>query len=193
MSKLALYRVPRDRFISIKIRSAILMHNRLIYQSAPKSDTDHFSVPECVSQMKVFDRNIQTIVRTFQDRGIPVLMGTVPSNLWAVPKTFGYKQPTFLLERKEYGKALALIRKLLVKTPNRTQSSDLENNILRNIAAKYNLPLVDIEKVITEAEPHGVPGETLFFDNCHLNIEGNYLLSSALEEAILQFHSPCLN
>ncbi|HRZ16716.1 MAG TPA: SGNH/GDSL hydrolase family protein, partial [Candidatus Hydrogenedentes bacterium] len=68
----------------------------------------------------------------------------------------------------------------------RHQSSDLENAILRELAAENGVPLADVEAAVIAAEPHGVPGETLFNDHCHLNPAGNALLVRVYEKEILR-------
>ena len=48
------------------------------------------------------------------------------------------------------------------------------------------MPLADVEAAVIAAEPHGVPGETLFNDHCHLNPAGNALLVRVYEKEILR-------
>ncbi|MBG88487.1 MAG: hypothetical protein CMO80_16525 [Verrucomicrobiales bacterium] len=45
--------------------------------------------------------------------------------------------------------------------------------------------LVDIEKIIRDHEPNGVPGETMFHGHCHLNHEGDRLLTKAVLSRLL--------
>jgi len=89
-----------------------------------------------------------------------------------------------LLEQRKYAEAEALGKQVLRDAVGRHQSSPRENEIIRAIAADNQLPVADVEAVITRAEPHGVPGETLFSDHCHLNAEGNKILAATLEEKL---------
>ena len=68
----------------------------------------------------------------------------------------------------------------------RSQSSDIENSIIRSLAAKYGLPLADVENAVIQAEPHHVPGETLIRDWCHLNVAGNAIWIEQYEPKILE-------
>lgn len=69
---------------------------------------------------------------------------------------------------------------------SRHQSSDLENDIVRQVVLKHTLPLADVEKRIIEAEPHHVPGETLFGDHCHLNEQGRVIMAQEYEERAVE-------
>ena len=61
-----------------------------------------------------------------------------------------------------------------------------ENQIIRASAARYHVPLADVEALIIAKEPHGVPGETLFTDHCHLNEVGRSHWIRAYEPLIDQ-------
>jgi tetratricopeptide (TPR) repeat protein len=45
--------------------------------------------------------------------------------------------------------------------------------------------LVDIERSFAEASPEGIPGENLFYDHVHLNIDGHYLVASRIFDSIV--------
>jgi tetratricopeptide (TPR) repeat protein len=45
--------------------------------------------------------------------------------------------------------------------------------------------LVDIERSFAEASPEGIPGENLFYDHVHLNIDGHYLAASRIFNSII--------
>jgi hypothetical protein len=78
----------------------------------------------------------------------------------------------------------------------RHQSSDAENDIIRRIASQHNVPLADVEAAVIAAEPHRVPGETLFIDMCHLSPEGNRILLDVYYEqavALIRRMTPSLS
>lgn len=55
------------------------------------------------------------------------------------------------------------------------------NQQIRQITTKKRfaaLAVVDAEKAFAAESPQGIAGDNLFYDHCHLNIEGNYLLAS---------------
>jgi hypothetical protein len=96
-----------------------------------------------------------------------------------------YQAVTALVAQGRYEEAHALGRRLLVKYVGRHQSSDLENGIIRDLAIAHDVPLADVEAAVSAAEPHGIPGETLFKDHCHLNDRGNRLWRETVERVVI--------
>jgi tetratricopeptide (TPR) repeat protein len=61
------------------------------------------------------------------------------------------------------------------------------NEIIRKITADGNIDdvfLVDAEKLFQAASTHGITGESLFYDNVHMNFSGNYLLARYVKEQV---------
>jgi lysophospholipase L1-like esterase len=144
---------------------------------------------DVAERMKTFQENMEYILSLYRSAGIPVLLGTVPSNLMKPHLTGAYGEryerevlPLFREGRYEEGYAKA--QEILRNAP-RHQASAAENEILRGLAQKFDVPLVDVEAAVRAAEPHGIPGERLFGDHCHLNAEGNAVLVREYETALL--------
>jgi lysophospholipase L1-like esterase len=147
-----------------------------------------FSEQDVQSRMRNFRANLQGIIELYRSRNIPVILSTVPSNL-VRPYLPRESIPEFFTSFKAYklarfSEAKEIARKVLREARGRHQSSDLENTILRDLARQYRLPLLDVEAIITESEPHKIPGETLFADHCHLSSAGNQLLANGLERLL---------
>lgn len=191
LSKSALCRFIRDRIASFQISQLQDEHNQRLLAAQPDSNKawgHTFSPQEIAARMAAFRNNIAIIIQMCRDRRVPIVIGSIPSNL-INPYLTGehavkYKAIQDLFARGEHEKALPLARDLL-KNAGRHQSSDTENGILRSLAAEYGIPLADVEAAIIAAEPHHVPGETLFNDHCHLNPKGNAILCATYEKAIL--------
>jgi len=49
------------------------------------------------------------------------------------------------------------------------------------------LTLIEGEQLIMQAEPHGVPGETLMSDRCHITEEGRDIVIAEFERVIRRF------
>jgi lysophospholipase L1-like esterase len=147
-----------------------------------------YTPAEVSERMSRFRENLEAIVAMYKNRGIPVLIGTIPSNYVrpALPPeaSRAYQPVRDLIARGQFDEAYTLGRKVLSSTPGRHQSSSTENRIIRNLAAEWRLPLADVEQAVEEREPHHVPGETLFMDHCHLNSVGNQVLIDAFEQKI---------
>jgi len=50
--------------------------------------------------------------------------------------------------------------------------------------ASQGVHLADVKEAIASRSPHGCPGAELFFDYCHLNMDGTYLMAAALYRSI---------
>ncbi len=189
----ALWRFLRDRMAQRHIRRLEDEKNaRILAESAtelaPRNWLHEFTPDEIAQRMDAFRNNLSIIITMCRDNGVPVVIGTVPSNLFRplFPKEDAdpYKEVLALYQQGQYEEGAKLGRQILARTP-RHQSSDLENGVIRALAAAFRVPLADVEQAVIDAEPHKVPGETLFNDHCHLNGEGNKILVQTYEARIL--------
>jgi hypothetical protein len=146
-----------------------------------------FTQEEIEARMTLFRENMDVIVALCRERNVPVIISTVATNLWEpdLPLQFREEKEKIrgLYESGAYEEGMHLARETLAKS-ERHQASDVENNIIREIAAKHDLPLVEGEQLIMAAEPNGVPGETLLSDRCHITEEGREIVVAAFEQAI---------
>jgi len=147
-----------------------------------------FSDEEVADRMDSFRRNLGNIIALAKERGVFVVLGTVPSNL-IKPSLPGVEEARWAEVEEMYaegqweaGKELAM--SILMDTI-RHQSSDLENAVIRDLARETDTPLADVESAVIEAEPNGVPGQTKFNDHCHLNPEGNRILIETFQTQIV--------
>lgn len=193
----ALYRFMRDRIAErriVALREA--QASRRIAESIPDTSRTWghvFSPQERKERMDKFCTNLERIVQICQDAGVPLILGTVPSNLIrpSLQEQAGhaYEPVLELFKQGQYEQGRALAQSILAEAV-RHQASDVENAIIRQIAASRNVPLADVEAAVIAAEPHGIPGETLFNDHCHLNPEGNKILIRAYETEIMRLFPP---
>ena len=189
LDRFAFYRLLREMLVRVWLAKLRREHDQrqLAEPFNPMVD-GHFSALEGEQRMAAFRINLTEILRIFQRNKVPVLIGTVPSNLvhpvfsWALKSDYAPMQS--LMEQHRYPEALAFAQQFLVSRTDRHQSSQIENRIIREVAQENHVPLIDTEKVITQAEPHGIPGETLFEDHCHLNSRGRYLWMGAFSKSI---------
>ncbi|NLO34485.1 MAG: SGNH/GDSL hydrolase family protein [Candidatus Hydrogenedentes bacterium] len=189
----AFYRFIRDKTAQQRIKN--LEQSRAIRDlsaSIPDSSRTwlhRFSEDEIRTRMADFEKNLETMIQLCQDNQVPVIIGTVPSKWYRpnLPGTDGerYEAVTSLFEKGQVDEGIKLGRALLREATPRHQSSDLENEIIRAVAHRWALPLADVEAAIIDAEPRGIPGETLFNDHCHLNPAGNEILRRLYQQEIL--------
>jgi hypothetical protein len=147
-----------------------------------------FTAEEIAERTAEFRRNLERIVKMAHSHGARVVLGTVPSNYMnpELPpeKHAEWKEIQALYDAGEWEAGKERVGNLLTELP-RSQSSPLENGIIREIAEAYDTGLADVEAAIIAAEPHGVPGEKFFNDHCHLNEAGNNILEKVFEDAIV--------
>ena len=155
----------------------------MLSREEPVSDSNfarawsyEFSDQDVQDRMESYGHNLRLILTTARDQQIPVIMGTVSSNLLRpyLPReaAMRYEQVYELWEGGAAEEGLRLAKQILVETAGRHQWSDLENNILRKLADEFSVPIVDVETLVADEEPHGILGEALFDDHCHLNAAG---------------------
>jgi lysophospholipase L1-like esterase len=183
LAKLAIYRRIRDWVQHWQLSALRSEHNdRILKRHTP----DHarawkhpFTEEDAGERMAAFEQNLQRMVLMARGYGVPVVLATVPSNLVSpyLPKRAlqRYQVVFKRLEAGRYKDALSLGRLVLAASPGRHQSSDQENSVIRDVARENLVPLADVEAAVIAVEPHGVPGESLFADHCHLNQAGREL------------------
>jgi len=190
----AVMRFIRDRIATYQISQLEKEHNRrMLAQSLPdagKGWNYMFTPEEIAERMEKYKNNLDEIIQLCKENNIKIVIATVPSN-YIKPNLIGksaeeYEQVFQLIREEKYKEAYELGRKIIRETSPRHQSSDLENNIVRELAEINNIPLADILSAVEQAEPHHIPGETLFNDHCHLNPEGNKIMIHTFEEKIIQ-------
>lgn len=147
-----------------------------------------FTEIEINTRMNKFQKNLELIVKTLKESNAKILMSSIPSNYMApflrqesIKDFFPFID---LYSKHEFKKAFELSKKILSETPGRHQATDAENTIIKNVANKHKVPFFDFEKLIIEKEPNHIPGETLFYDHCHLNLQGNYYFIEELAKNI---------
>jgi len=189
----ALVRLTVTALSSARIHALEEQHRMRVLTEEPNTTRawrTQFTERDVENRMRTFRANLSRIIEQYKAKGVPVILSTVPSNLVKpyLPKEsvqdFFPAFRAYKLGQFEESKRIA--RKVLSEAIGRHQSSDRENAILRELALSYQLPLLDVEALISRSEPHGIPGETLFADHCHLNARGNSILAEALEAMILK-------
>jgi len=191
LSASAFVRVLRDAVARLRARGLERAHDQRLLATDPRPARawrHPFTDADVQARRRAFEANLRTMVTHAQRRGVPVLLATIPSNLYrpAVPEAAfeRYAKAFELYDEGRYGEGAALVASLLPETPGRHQSSRTENDILRRLSRELELPIADVEAAVTAAEPHGVPGERLFLDHCHLNTEGMRVWAHSVEGAL---------
>ncbi len=187
---LACLRLARDLGASLRL---LLLDPKTLRQTQPPevnwgaAAAHEFSAEEIDERMRLFRENMKALIEQCIAENLPVVISTVAGNYWAPGLHYRHadegERIQQLYREGKHAEGLSLARDLLARTV-RHQASDVENGIIRELAREHSLPLIDGEQLIMEAEPHGVPGETLLSDNCHLTHEGREIVIRAFEALI---------
>ena len=187
---LAMLRMARDFWVSLDLAwrtghaSFAELPAEVDYGAAGSYE---FSDEEIAERMELYKQNLEAMVSALQERTVQVIISTVATNLWEPDLSAKFseekKHIRQLYATGEYEEGMELARSILSHS-KRHQASDTENNIIREIAEKYDLPLIEGEQLIMAAEPNGVPGEMFLNDRCHITEEGREIVVAAFEQAI---------
>lgn len=190
----ALCRFIRDRVALQQISAYQRAQNKEILDSPnpnwARSLNKDYTPAELNERMAYFRSNYRVIIETCRAKHVPIIIGTMATNLWSPKDANGQHggQMAELAKLRDSGKfeeTKEYARRLLAGM-KRLQACDIENGIIRELATEYQLPLADVETAVTEAEPHHVPGEMLFDDHCHLNANGRKILMAKFEELVMK-------
>jgi hypothetical protein len=188
----ALLRAIRDGVLRGRIERAAATRRARWLSQPPgwaEAAAHSFEPAEIAERMEAFHDNLDHIIRAYRSRGVPVIIGTVATNLWNpdLPPELAQEKEHLraLYSAGRYPEGMALAERLL-GSAQRHQASGVENGIIRSLARQHGLVLVDVAAAIAAAEPHGVPGETLLDDRCHLQDEGQRILLELYEDEALE-------
>ncbi len=187
IARFATTRVLNDWLARYRVRRLQQHFNSVNQVRRSAADRPWANLPteqQLEERMAAFRTNLDLIITLCQSQGVPVIIGTVPSNHWTPWIDPPQREARALYEQGRYQEGYAAMRKL-VRGVYRSQSSDAENEIILSLARAHGIPLADVRQAVVEAEPHGVPGETLIYDECHLNEEGNDIWVATYKPLIL--------
>lgn len=196
LERSALFRLLRDLVTNARIAQLEREHNQRILSHSPdvaRAWRYPFKPEDVEIRMEAFRSNLSSMIERCERASISVIIGTIPSNLVhpylppdQAPK---YDEVHRLIAQGDFATASAHGRQILRGVVGRHQSSQHENEIIRDVADTHHLLLADVEAAVERAEPHHIPGETLFDDHAHLNARGNEILARVYEEQIVRMFS----
>lgn len=88
--------------------------------------------------------------------------------------------------RKEFEKSYSLFYKAKDYDALRFRASEDVNSILLDLAKKHQIPLANIKSDFEMNSPHSVPGNNLFLEHLHPNLEGYVLMGKSFYKTILK-------
>ena len=148
--------------------------------------------------IRQFEANLESIVRIFGSRGIPVLIGSLASNL--------RDQPPFAAQASALpggangvfesahaalaGGDTAMANDLFVRARDldviRFRAPTAFNEVIRRVTARTGAVYVPVAEAFARASPGGVPGTNLFLEHVHPNRDGYALIGRVFFEALVK-------
>lgn len=136
-----------------------------------------------------YQENLTALVEEARARGVVVVLATVPSNLLAPAwcKTAPETVASFEALRREgkLAEAAAFADDVLARGCH-FQSTHVENDVIRSLVAGHEVYLADVLAAVCAATPHGVCGEALFMDHCHLDDAGRQIWVATVVPALVR-------
>jgi len=148
-----------------------------------------------------FEANLRELAAMCREAGVPLVWGTVPSNLRiplmvyarekhdraelpAEPMT-EFQRGAALFSQGRYPEARSVLQQAIAASPRPWRATWRNNRILREVARELSVPLADVEQRVTNAAQQGIPGNDLFDDCCHLNERGYLIMLKTYAETLV--------
>lgn len=161
-----------------KSQTGTLM-SRMAENQKIEYDSDTFNLG-----IEQFNGNMEDIINEVKRNNIPIILSTLASNLKDLPpfiydRKDSTKNAGLIFRKAEksyaqlnYRKADSLFRIAKDLDQLRFRAPEKLNSIIKNLADKHNLPLVDIDSLLSLQSPNGIIGDNLMTDHLHLTLEG---------------------
>lgn len=154
-----------------------------------------------------FQNNIGRALDAAEKRGVPVLLGTLASNLADQPPLSDdpaaialFEEAKALLEQARQmdpsarEATITSAREAFVRARDldglRFRAPSAINDWIRSVASRAGVRIVDIERVFQEQSANGIEGADLFTDHLHPNARGYQLMATAFRELLGRSDTP---
>ncbi|HSW55328.1 MAG TPA: SGNH/GDSL hydrolase family protein, partial [Ignavibacteriaceae bacterium] len=143
-----------------------------------------------------FEGNFEDILQMTKDAGVPVVIGTLVSNL-KDQKPFNsvgsginenadtvYLKAQLQLKLRNMHSADSLFRFAKDLDALRFRAPEKINEIIKQLTLKYNCGLVDVDSIFNANSPDGIIGNNLSVDHLHPTLSGYLLMGKIYFEAM---------
>ena len=146
--------------------------------------------------LEQFKDNLTDILQMIHDKGVPVLLGRLASNLkdqkpFISVNTPGYKNADQVYEEAQnslrnnnIAKADSLFRLAKDLDALRFRAPEKINKIVDDLGKKFHVATVPIDSIFDSASPDGIVGNNLIVDHLHPNIKGYQLIGKAFYDSM---------
>ena len=145
-----------------------------------------------------FEGNLNDILEKSNDAGTPIIISDLVSNLRDTKPFASIDAEGGESANKAYeeAKSLEVLGKFVEAKAMYARSKDLDAlrfrapeefiNIIRDSAQANDIHMVSMRKYFDEASANGIPGNNLFLEHLHPTVEGQFLMSEAFFDGMLE-------
>ncbi len=131
-----------------------------------------------------FKGNISDVIEMAKEAGIPVIIGTLASNLKDQPPFVSKNSDKYQSAENVYGAAKdalaqgntsiadSLFRFAKDLDQLRFRAPEKLNKVIKELGEKYKIPVLDIDRKICSMSPDGITDNNFMTDHLHLTLEG---------------------
>ena len=143
-----------------------------------------------------FEANLRSIYNKAKDRGVPVLISELVSNIRdqapfvskatdSLPSAMeAYRLAQSLEAQKKYPEAKYEYERAKDLDALRFRAPEEFNMIIHRVAAEFSEPVVPMKNYFQKASLNGLVGNNLMTDHLHPNIDGYFLMAEAFFDAM---------
>ena len=145
-----------------------------------------------------FNENLKDILSIIKNKGVPVVIGRLVSNLkdqkpFISVNTPGhetadevYKKAEIELSEKNYYNADSLFRLAKDLDALRFRAPEKMNSVINELGKEYSVKVVGTDSIFDINSRDGIVGDNLIVDHLHPNIKGNQLLGKAYYDVMVK-------
>ncbi len=138
-----------------------------------------------------FKENMTDILKMIKGKGVPVILGSLVSNLRDQKPFISVPTPGYQTADQVYDEAESALKDkkftiadslfLLAKDLDalRFRAPEKINTVIDNLGKEFNAPVVPIDSIFDSASPDGIVGDNLIVDHLHPNLKGYELMGQA--------------
>ncbi len=145
-----------------------------------------------------YEKNMSNVLRKASKNKVPVFFSEVICNIKDLPPFASvesdeyptanevYNEALDYEHRGEYKEAKNLYYKAKDLDGIRFRASEEINDIINNLATKYNAYLVKMKPIFEKNSPNGIIGDNLLTEHVHPNVDGYFLMADAFYNSLIE-------
>ncbi len=159
-----------------------------------------FNSEEFQKGLSQYEENIRDILETAKNHGIPIILGTLTSNLKDQKPFISTNEGTYPpakkifemakkeLKTKNFSTADSLFRLAKDLDVLRFRSPEKMNQLIIQLGKEFGCPVVQIDSVFNAISPDGIVGDNLMTDHLHPTLSGYELMAKLYFETMRKEH-----